>query len=174
MGRGSQAMKKKPRQLGYLPFEVIEEKIFLPSKEILENGMSVIIECVEDIPCDPCEDSCKHGAIIKDSLTEAPYVNYENCTGCASCVAACPGLAIFVVDNRQEDKAIVYIPHEMLPVPKKGDKVDVLDRSGKLIGSAEVAKFKKGIRGTTILGILVEKDQAMKVRSIIIQKRSNE
>ena len=167
-------MKKKPRQLGYLPLEVIEEKTTLPSKEILEKGMSVIIECVEDIPCDPCEDSCKQGAIIKDSLTEAPYVDYEKCTGCALCVAACPGLAVFVVDNSRQDKALVYIPYEMLPAPKKGDKGDALDRSGKRIGSAEVAKVLKGKRGTTILGILVEKDLGMNVRSIKIPERSNE
>lgn len=160
--------------MGYLRLEVIEERTSLPSKEILEKGMSVIIECVEDIPCDPCEDSCKHGAIIKDSLTEAPYVDYEKCTGCASCVAACPGLAVFVVDNRREDGALVYIPYEMLPAPQKGDIGDALDRSGKKVGSAEVAKVRKGVRGTTILGLLVEKDLSMHVRSIRIPEKSNE
>ena len=174
MGRGEAGMKQKPRQLGYLPLEVIEKKISLPSKERMEKGPVVIIECDEDIPCDPCVESCKLKAIIKESLTAALTVDYEKCTGCALCVASCPGLAIFVVDNSREDKAIVYIPYEMLPVPKKGDKGDALDRSGKRIGSAEVAKVRKGTRGTTILGILVEKDQAMNVRSIIIQDRSNE
>ncbi len=167
-------MKKTPRQLGYLPLEVIEEKTSLPSTEILKKGMSVIIECVEDIPCDPCEDSCKQGAIIKDSLTEAPRVDYEKCTGCALCVAACPGLAIFVVDNSREDKAIVYIPYEMLPAPKKGDNGDALDRSGKRVGSAQVEKVRKGVRGTTIVGIRVEKELAMDVRSIRIPEISNE
>ena len=167
-------MKKEPRQLGYLPLEVIKEKMSLPSKERMEKGTVVIIECVEDIPCDPCAESCKNGAIIKERLTDLPIVDYEKCTGCALCVAACPGLAVFVVDNSREDKALVYIPYEMLPVPKTGDKGDALDRSGKRIGSAEVAKVRKGTRGTTILGILVEKDQAMNVRSIIIQERSNE
>ena len=167
-------MKKEPRQLGYLPLEVIEKKISLPSKERLEKGTVVIIECIEDIPCDPCAESCKNGAIIKESLTAPPSVDYEKCTGCALCVAACPGLAVFVVDNSREDKALVYIPYEMLPAPKKGDKGDALDRSGKRIGSAEVAKVLKGKRGTTILGILVEKDLGMNVRSIKIPERSNE
>ena len=168
-------MKKEPRQLGYLPLEVIKEKISLPSKERMEKGTVVIIECVEDIPCDPCADSCKNGAIIKESLTAAPIVDYEKCTGCALCVAACPGLAIFVVDySREDNKALVYIPYEMLPVPQKGDKGDALDRSGKRIGSAEVAKVRKGNRGTTVLGILVEKDLVMNVRSIRIPERSNE
>ena len=166
-------MKKKPRQIGYLPLEVIEKKIPLPAKERMEKGPVVIIECVEDIPCDPCVESCKNEAIIKESLTAAPIVDYEKCTGCALCVASCPGLAIFVVDYSPEDKALVYIPYEMLPTPKKGDPGDALDRSGKRIGSAEVAKILKGNRGTTALGILVEKDLAMNVRSIRIPERSN-
>ena len=166
-------MKQGPRQLGYLPLEVIKEKIALPSKERMGKGPVVIIECVEDIPCDPCVESCKNGAIIKESLTAAPIVDYEKCTGCALCVASCPGLAIFVVDYSREDKALVYIPYEMLPVPQKGDKGDALDRSGKRIGSAEVEKVRKGQSGTTVLGILVEKDLAMNVRSIRIPERSN-
>jgi Fe-S-cluster-containing hydrogenase component 2 len=173
MGRGKTDMKQEPRQLGYLPLEVIKKKIALPSKEKMEKGTVVIIECVEDIPCDPCADSCKNGAIIKESLTAPPIVDYEKCTGCALCVASCPGLAIFVVDYSREDKALVYIPYEMLPVPQKGDRGNALDRSGKQIGSAEVEKVLKGKRGTIILGILVEKDLAMNVRSIRIPERSN-
>jgi len=167
-------MKKKPRQLGYLPLEVIKKEVALPPNDKMEKGTVVIIECVEDIPCDPCADSCKHGAIIKESLTAPPSVDYEKCTGCALCVAACPGLAIFVIDNSRDDKAIVYIPYEMLPEPQKGNKGDALDRSGKRVGSAIVEKVRKGVRGTTIVGILVEKDLAMNVRSIRIPEKSNE
>lgn len=173
MGGAKAGMKQKPRQLGYLPLEVIKKKIALPSKERMEQGPVVIIECDEDIPCDPCVESCKIKAIIKESLTAPPIVDYEKCTGCALCVASCPGLAVFVVDYSREDKALVYIPYEMLPVPQKGDKGDALDRSGKRIGSAEVAKVRKGTRGTNILGILVEKDLAMNVRSIRIPEKSN-
>ena len=173
VGGGKTIMKQEPRQLGYLPLEVIKEKIILPSEDRMEKGPVVIIEWDEDIPCDPCVDSCKLKAIIKESLTSAPSVDYEKCTGCTLCVASCPGLAIFVVDNSRPDKAIVYIPYEMLPVPQEGDKGDALDRSGKRIGSAEVTKVRKGTRKTTILGILVKKDLAMNVRSFKIRERSN-
>jgi len=166
-------MKQTPRQLGYLPLEVIKEEIALPSDERLGKGAVVIIECVEDIPCDPCVESCKQGAISKEGLSSPPTVDYEKCNGCALCVALCPGLAIFVVDNSREDKAVVYIPYEMLPVPKKGDKGDALDRSGKPIGSAEVAEVRKAKRGTVVLGLLVEKDLAMNVRSIKIREKAN-
>jgi Fe-S-cluster-containing hydrogenase component 2 len=173
MGRGKEDMRQEPRQLGYLPLEVIKKKVAMPSKTRLEKGPVVIIECDEDIPCDPCVESCKKGAIIKESLTTVPIVDYEKCTGCALCVASCPGLAIFVVDYSRNDKALVYIPYEMLPAPQKGDRGYAFDRSGKRIGSAEVAKVRKGTRGTTILGILVEKNLAMNVRSIRIPEKSN-
>jgi len=173
MGGGKTFMKQKPRQLGYLPLEVIKETLAIPSEKRMKEGPVVIIECNEDIPCDPCVESCKLKAIAKESLTSVPTVDYEKCTGCALCVASCPGLAIFVVDNSREDKAIVYIPYEMLPVTREGDKGDALDRSGEKIGSAEVAKVRKGTRGTTILGILVEKDLAMNVRSFKILEKQN-
>ena len=166
-------MKQEPRQLGYLPLEVIKEKISLPSEERMEKGPVVIIECVEDIPCDPCVESCRNKAIIKESLTAPPVVDYDKCTGCALCVAACPGLAIFVVDCCRGEKALVYIPYEMLPVPRKGDRGDALDRSGKRVGSAEVSEVRKEKRGTTVLGILVNKHLAMDVRSIRISERSD-
>ena len=166
-------MKRQPREIGHLPFEEIEKKIALPSIERMKEGPVVVIECVEDIPCDPCVESCKVGAIIKDSLTSLPRVNYEECTGCGICVASCPGLSIFVVDCSRDDKALVYIPHEMLPVPRRGERGDARDRSGEKVGIAEVAKVRKGERGTIILGILVDKELAMEVRSIGIPEGSN-
>ena len=173
MGRDKAGMKKEPREIGYLPFKVIKKKITLPSKERMEKGGVAIIECVEDIPCDPCMESCNSEAIIKEGLTSLPRVDYEKCTGCALCVDYCPGLSIFIVDCSREDKALVYIPYEMLPVPQKGDMGDALDRAGKKIGSAEVAKVRKGKRGTTVLGIRVEKDLAMDVRAVKIPESSN-
>jgi len=166
-------MKRQPRGIGHLPFEVIEKKIALPSIERMKEGPVVVIECVEDIPCDPCVESCKVEAIIKDSLTSLPRVNYEECTGCGICVSSCPGLSIFVIDCSKGDKALVYIPHEILPVPQRGERGDALDRSGEEVGIAEVAKVRKGNRGTIILGILVEKRLAMEVRSIAIPEGSN-
>ena len=166
-------MKRQPREIGHLPLEVIEREIELPSMERMKEGPVVVIECVEDIPCDPCVESCKVEAIIKNSLTSLPRVNYEECTGCGICVACCPGLSIFVIDRSKGDKALVYIPHEMLPVPKRGERGDALDRSGEKVGIAEVAKVRKGERGTIILGILVEKELAMEVRSIGFPGGSN-
>ncbi len=173
MGKGEADMNRKPRQSGCLSLGFIEKEPALPSEERRGKGPVVIIECVEDIPCDPCVESCRNKAIIKESLTAPPVVDYDKCTGCALCVPACPGLAIFVVDCSRGEKALVYIPYEMLPVPQKGDRGNALDRSGTRVGSAEVAEVRKEKRGTTVLGILVNKDLAMDVRSIRISERSD-
>jgi Fe-S-cluster-containing hydrogenase components 2 len=61
-----------------------------------ERGLAVI-ECPEKIPCDPCVTSCKFGAVTKEKITSLPKVDYSKCTGCTTCVSACPGLAIFVI-----------------------------------------------------------------------------
>jgi len=168
-------MKNEPREIGYLTYDVLKEKINLPSKERLAKGPVAIIECTEDIPCDPCVEACKLGAISKKSLITPPTIDYEKCTGCTLCVDLCPGLAIFVINmNYKEGKALISIPYEMLPVPKRGEKVDTLDRSGKKIGEAEVIKVRKGKRETSVVSMAVDKDLVMEARSIKIQRKENE
>lgn len=168
-------MKNEPREIGYLTYDVLKKKIGLPSRERLARGPVAIIECTEDIPCDPCVEACKLGAISKASLTTPPDIDYEKCTGCASCVDVCPGLAIFVINmNYKEGKALVSIPYEMLPVPKRGERVDALDRSGKKIGVGEIVKVRKGKGATFVVSVAIGKDLAMEARSIRIQGAINE
>ncbi|MBN2621257.1 4Fe-4S binding protein [candidate division WOR-3 bacterium] len=103
-----------------------------PDAQRRQEGPYVVIECPEKIPCDPCVGACPQGAIsIPGSLIELPQVDYEKCTGCLMCIPRCPGLAIFVIDETPEDHAIIYIPYEFIPLPKKGDKAKGLDRHGK-------------------------------------------
>jgi Fe-S-cluster-containing hydrogenase component 2 len=120
-----------PRNSGYLSVEILKNKIRLPSKQRWASGPAAIIECTEDIPCDPCVDSCPSGAIHMNSLTAPPTVDFQACTGCTLCMDICPGLAIFVVDVSGADQAIVSIPYEMLPLPQKGQSVEALDRRGR-------------------------------------------
>jgi len=168
-------MKNEPREIGYLTYDVLKEKIGLPSKERLAKGPVAIIECTEDIPCDPCVEACKLGAISKESLITPPTIDYEKCTGCTLCMDVCPGLAIFVINvNYKEEKALVSIPYEMLPVPKRGEKVDTLDRSGKKIGEGEIIKVRRGKRETFVVSVAVDKNLATEARSIKIQKEENE
>lgn len=104
----------------------------IPTAERREKGAYVVIECPEKIPCDPCVSACPQKAIsITGSLIELPEVDYEKCTGCLLCIPRCPGLAIFVVDETPDDHALVYVPYELLPRPRKGDIALGLDREGK-------------------------------------------
>jgi len=168
-------MKNEAREIGRLTYDILKEKTKLPSEERLAKGPVAIIECTEDIPCDPCVEACKPGAISKESLITPPIIDYEKCTGCTLCIDICPGLAIFAVNmNYEEGKALVSIPYEMLPLPKKGEKLGALGRSGKRVGEAEVIKTRKGRGGTYIVSIAVDRELAMEARSIKMQKRENE
>lgn len=100
--------------------------------------MKAVIECTEDIPCDPCVKSCPAGAISKKSLSAAPRLDENKCTGCANCVPRCPGRAIFVVGDGK-----VVVPYEFLPAPKKDASAELLDREGKSVGTGKILAAKE-------------------------------
>ena len=62
----------------------------------------------------------------------------------------------------------------MLPVPKRGERVDTLNRSGENIGQAEVIKTRRGKSGTHVISIAVDKKFAMEARSIKVKREENE
>jgi len=125
----------------------------LPPKELWEskkNGL-VVVECPQRIPCNPCNTSCPTGAILPFAdINDTPEIDYAKCTGCAMCVAACPGLACFVIDlTRSAEEALYKLPYEMLPVPQKGDKVKCLDRTGKEIAEGTVENVTEPRKDST-------------------------
>ena len=124
----------------------------------------VIIECVQEIPCDPCVAICPVNSISMKDINDTPEVDYDKCTGCKRCVGICPGLAIFVV-KVEDDKALITLPYEFLPIPKDGDKVTALDREGKPRGSAKIIKVNESGK-TTVVTIKVDKELAMEARNI--------
>lgn len=106
-----------------------------PKKELLVKAKA-IIECYQDIPCNPCQTSCPFGAIfIGEDINQQPKLIVEKCTGCGICVTSCPGLAIMLAKTERE-KAVFKIPYEFLPVPKVGEIWYAVDRSGEIIGDA--------------------------------------
>ncbi|MBA7655835.1 Ion-translocating oxidoreductase complex subunit B [subsurface metagenome] len=149
------------------------EKV-IPDKKRLAKGPVVIIECFEKIPCDPCAISCKLGAIkpFKD-INDLPIVDFNKCTGCGICISSCPGLAIFVIDENYSDKkSLIKLPHEMLPLPEKGEDVYALDRAGSILGKAKVVRVIKIKNKTNIISLEVPKSMAMKVRSIKVEGKN--
>ncbi len=95
----------------------------------------------------------------------APPVNdFEKCIGCSKCVGVCPGLAIFVVKVKDE-KAWVTLPYEFITVPKVGDIVQALDRTGAVRNKALVKKIVKHGK-TMVVTIEVESSLVMDIRNI--------
>ncbi len=156
-----------------LPTAAELEKV-IPSAEILARGPVVIVECFQDIPCDPCAAGCPSGAILPfQDINDQPEVDYSKCTGCGLCIASCPGLAIFVVDmNYSSAEALIKIPYEMLPLPEKGQIVSGLDRSGQKRADVKVTKVLKTRNKTNVITILVPKDLAMVIRNIKVEEEN--
>ncbi|MDM8556826.1 4Fe-4S binding protein [Desulfococcaceae bacterium HSG7] len=132
-------------ETGYLTEEDLRDSPGFPSVKKRRQGFVAVIECIEDIPCNPCESSCKTNAItVGDDITHIPHLNEENCIGCRTCVFICPGQAIFMVDESLTDgKAAIMMPYEYLPLPQKGDIVNALDRAGQKLGKATVVAVRK-------------------------------
>jgi Fe-S-cluster-containing hydrogenase component 2 len=147
------------------------------SLEALEKtkGAVVMIECAQNIPCNPCETVCPHGAItVGKPITNLPTVYPEKCIGCGICVAICPGLAIFLVNLHAGDGlGSVTFAYEYLPVPAKGDMVKAVDREGNVVCDATVEKVVsvKNYDMTKVVTITVPAEYANVVRGIARRKR---
>jgi Fe-S-cluster-containing hydrogenase component 2 len=141
-----------------------------PSKLWHERkGGLVIVECPQRIPCNPCNTSCPTGAIVPFSdINDVPAVDYEKCTGCAMCVAKCPGLACFVADLTYDDGvALMKLPYEMLPVPAKGGSVRCLGRTGETVCDGRVENVTEPLRDRTrVVHVSVPADKVNDVRAI--------
>ena len=141
-----------------------------PSKERLNIGPVAIIECFQEIPCNPCTEACKQGAIQPmEDINNLPQLDFDQCNGCGVCLSRCPGLAIFIVDaSYSETEAIVRIPFEYVPVPKVGERVVGLNRAGEELGTFVVNKVQSGGQKnkTYTIWLVVPKALAMDVRSI--------
>lgn len=128
-----------------------------------------VLECREEIPCDPCVTACNTGAISMSGLSGLPVLEKEKCTGCGLCAAVCPGLAIFILGSNHDDKnGTLTFPYEFLPLPKKGSTVTGTDRLGKSICSVKVNKVicASSYRKTNLITILVPKEHLDVIRGI--------
>lgn len=130
-----------------------------PKREVLENPKA-IIECYEEIPCNPCSTSCPFDAItIGLDINTPPQVDFEKCTGCGICVYSCPGLAIITVTEK-ENFLLYKIPYEFVPYPDINEIVYAINRAGEIIGDAIINKVQISKRQdkTALLHVVVPKD----------------
>lgn len=142
----------------------------LPPLARLEKGPVAIIECLQDIPCDPCVSACPTKAIkMKEGITDKPLLDFDACTGCGLCIPKCPGLAIFVINMKHTaGMATVSMSHELLPVPEKGQEVTALDRAGKVVGKVKVVRVinPPAYDRTAVVTVEVPADQVNNIRAI--------
>ncbi len=146
-------------------------------KKKIRKGPIAVIECYQEIPCNPCEVACKFNAIkIGEPIINKPVFVSENCTGCGQCIASCPGLAIFVVyEDYSEEESLVSFPYEYLPLPKKEQIIDAVDPNGSKICKGRVIKVinKKSFDRTSVITIAIPKKYVNQVRGIKILKEQN-
>lgn len=132
-------------------------------------GIHPVMECTQNIPCNPCQDACPKKCIsIGENITSLPIVVPESeCINCGMCVASCSGQAIFLVNEDCGDgTATVTLPYEFLPLPEEGTKGVALGRDGSKVCEAEVVTVRtaKAFDKTSLLTMKVPKEYAMKAR----------
>lgn len=148
---------------------VSEEEIHRYPGVTKQARIHPVMECTQNIPCNPCQDACPRGCItIGSNITSLPVVDEEHsCIGCGMCVASCSGQAIFLVEEETESGyGTVTMPYEFLPLPQAGERGTALGRDGRPICAAEVVKVRTApaFDHTNLLTIRVPADMVMKAR----------
>jgi len=164
----NQITLEEERRTGVVSAERLKLLGYIPNKERLYKGPVAIFECVEPIPCNVCVFACPFNAVQMEKITDMPKVDFDRCTGCALCVAQCPGQAIYVVDLSSKDSyGYVTLQYDMTLPPKPGDKVKLLDNKGREIGEGIVRLSYKHKRSEVyVVKVEVPKDLVMVVKAI--------
>jgi thioredoxin reductase/Fe-S-cluster-containing hydrogenase component 2/bacterioferritin-associated ferredoxin len=146
-----------------------------------ETGVFPIFHCYQEVPCNPCTSVCPVGIVHTqdDKITGLPYLDdMDDCTGCASCVAVCPGLSVTMVDFR-EDPAhpLVTLPYEVWREKVDvGQKVPLTDIDGAVLGYFPVEKVRsrKKYPGTLLVQLKVDRAAAKAAVGIWVQEKQIE
>jgi NADPH-dependent 2,4-dienoyl-CoA reductase/sulfur reductase-like enzyme/Fe-S-cluster-containing hydrogenase component 2/bacterioferritin-associated ferredoxin len=148
---------------------------------VKEEGIFPVFHCYQEVPCNPCTSVCPQHAIHteNDTITGLPYfTDSVDCTGCASCVAVCPGLSVSLVDYRKDpDHPLVILPYEVWREKVEvGQKVPVTDVDGAILGyyAVEKVKTRKKYPGTLMVHIRVDRPVAKQAVGIWVQEQQIE
>ncbi len=140
------------------------------------EGIRPIFHCTQEIPCDPCTALCPQKAIrIDDDIRQLPHFigDEQTCIGCERCVLGCPGLAITLVDYRQNaERPTVSLPYELGTAIRIGEQVEVTDTGGRLLGKAEVVGVRTPRRAddrTAVIRVQVPAAWACRVAGVRVQ-----
>lgn len=145
-----------------------------------EEGVFPILHCQQEIPCNPCTSVCPRKLIRIDErdIRQSPQFtgDAQQCIGCEQCVAVCPGLAITLVDYREDPKLpTVTIAYEFLKESVNvGDTMTVLDCEGEVLGGVKVESvcaIKCNDR-TVLIKVRAPKAFAKRIAGIRVQEPS--
>ncbi len=145
----------------------------------VEEGVVPVFHCSEEIPCNPCASVCPQGLIHidEDDIRKLPWFLGTEldkaCLGCERCVVICPGLAITLVDYRQDQQLpTVTLAYELSAgTISPGDKVTAVDVEGGLLGEVEVTDVRSLPRNdrTVLVRLRVPRDQAKRLAGVRVQ-----
>lgn len=148
-----------------------------PSPERLAKGPVAVVECFQNIPCNPCQHACPFGAFKAFAdISDRPEMDADKCNGCGICLTKCPGLAIMVVhQDWSADKAVIKLPYEFRPLPKVGEVVDVLDRQGAIIAKGDIVAvlFNDKMNKVPIVSVAIDKNLIKIARNIAIAREES-
>ena len=154
-----------------------EVEAVFPSQTRLARGPVAVIECFQNIPCNPCQHACPFKAIRPfEDINDRPNIDEDKCNGCGLCLTKCPGLAIMVVDvNWSAEKALIKLPYEFRPLPYKGEIVSALDRSGTPVATGEVVhvQLTPAMNKVPIISIALDKHLVKVVRNIAVTRQES-
>ncbi|WIV10927.1 4Fe-4S binding protein [Proteiniborus sp. MB09-C3] len=160
-----------------VPTDDLVRKVF-PSIERVNQGPVAVIECYQNIPCNPCSTSCIRKAMhYMNDINDLPSLDENRCNGCGICMSKCPGLAIMVVDGSLSEEEVLFrIPYEFLPLPTNGDIVEGLNRNGDYITDVKVVRVQnqKSFDRTAIIDVVVNRDLLYDFRNIRMGGKSHE
>ncbi len=148
------------------PVRVLDAPL-LPTRARMEKPF-VILDCVYGFACNPCQFSCKFGAISKRSSNDVPKIDYEKCVGCMQCVALCPGLAIFGYNAKNMQ---VFLPLEFSI--REGETVFLVDNNGEKVCEGIVEKILPNKSKTNVVRLKAhtqDADELLKIRGLIEKK----
>jgi sarcosine oxidase subunit alpha len=167
----------------YRTAEILKSKPGLTIPESLPHaaeGVVPVFHCNQEIPCNPCTAVCPQGLIQIDEsdIRALPAFISEQvdkaCIGCEKCVTICPGLAITLVDYRQDaEQPTVTIAYEFLKDSiQVGDVVTVLDAEGQVLGNVPVVKVRaiKAFDRTIAVKVRAPQEYAERIAGIQIQE----
>lgn len=174
---------EKPPYEWYRTVEILKSK---PGQSIPEElpeitaGAMPILHCTQEIPCDPCSNLCPHGliSINEKNIRSLPDFLGNNycCAVCEKCVAGCPGLAITLVDSRNNPEfPVVSIPYEFSRGHvNPNDRITVLDTEGHPLGDLEILDVKKikAFDRTLILHVQAPKEYAVAIAGVRVQNEN--